>query len=107
QSTFGVIIAMGGVGSFGGALISRPLARAIGLGPTLIGTIVLAVLAGLLIPLAGGSRVVAISLLCAHQLLGDGFGVVFNIQAVTLRQTVLRGDVLGRANAAIHICTAG
>ena len=43
----------------------------------------------------------------AHQLLSDGFSVAFVIQAVTLRQTVLPKDVLGRANAAIHVCTAG
>jgi hypothetical protein len=107
QSTFGVIIAMGGIGSFAGAVISRPVARAIGTGPTLIGAAVLSVSAGILIPLAGGSRVLAIALLSAHQLIGDCFSVVFNIQAVTLRQTVLRKEILGRANAAIHLCTAG
>lgn len=29
------------------------------------------------------------------------------IQAVTLRQTVLPKHLLGRANAAVHVCTAG
>ena len=48
-----------------------------------------------------------IGFLAAHQLIADGFAVVFNIQAITLRQTVLRREVLGRANAAIHACTAG
>jgi MFS family permease len=47
-----------------------------------------------------------IACLVAHQLLADGFSVAFVIQAVTLRQTVLPKDVLGRANAAIHVCTA-
>ena len=104
-STFGVIVAMGGVGSLGGALISRRLATAIGVGPTLIVTAFGSLAAGLFIPLAAGSH--ALAFLAAHQLLGDGFSVAFVIQAVTLRQTVLPKHVLGRANAAVHVCTAG
>ena len=48
-------------------------------------------------------------LLClgAHQLISDCFAVAFIVQAVTLRQTVLPRHMLGRANAAVHVCTAG
>jgi MFS family permease len=106
-ATFGVIVAMGGVGSLGGALISRPLARAIGVGPTLIVTAALSLAAGLFLPLASGSRTVVLGCLGAHQLLADGFAVAFVIQAVTLRQSVLPKHVLGRANAAFVVCTAG
>lgn len=107
ESTFGVIIAMGGIGSLGGALIARRLARVFGLGRTLFVAAVLTVLGGVLIPLAGGSRFAAIGFLGAHQLLSDACSVVFVIHAVTLRQTVLPKHVLGRANAAIHILSAG
>jgi MFS family permease len=48
-----------------------------------------------------------IGFLVAHQLLSDGFSVAFVILAVTLRQTVLPRHLLGRANAAIHVCTSG
>ena len=107
QATFGVIIAMGGIGSVLGALVSRPLTRAIGIGPTLIVSGIISTTAGLLIPLAGGPRWMILGFLGAHQLIGDGFAVIFNIQQVTMRQTVLRSGELGRANAAIHVCTAG
>ncbi|HEY1554393.1 MAG TPA: MFS transporter [Kofleriaceae bacterium] len=107
ESTFGIVIAMGGVGSLGGALISRRLARSIGVGWTLIVASTVSLAAGLFIPLAGGSRATVIVLLSAHQLIGDGCSVAFVIQAVTLRQTVLPRHVLGRANAAFLICTAG
>ena len=40
-------------------------------------------------------------------MIGDGMSVVFNIHTVTLRQTVLPREVLGRANAAITACTSG
>ncbi len=107
QGTFGVIIAMGGVGSILGAGAARALARRFGVGPTIVIASVFVSLSGLCIPLASGSRAVVISLLVAQQLIGDGFSVVFNIHAITLRQTVMRREVLGRANAAITACITG
>ena len=105
-TVFGVIVAMGGIGSLAGALLSRAAVRNFGLGRTLVLTSALSLACALFIPLAAGPFVVIVAFLVAHQLLSDGFSVAFVIQAVTLRQTVLRKDVLGRANAAIHVCTA-
>ena len=107
ESTFGVIIAMGGVGSLAGALLSRAFVRTLGLGRALLVTSILSTSCALFIPLASGPVVLGIAFLLAHQLLSDGFSVAFVIQAVTLRQTVLPRDVLGRANAAILVCTEG
>jgi MFS family permease len=107
ELTFGIIIAVGGIGSLGGALISRRLVGALGLGPTLILSAVISLAGCLLIPLASGPTVVVLLFLCAHQLISDCFSVAFVIQAVTLRQTVLPKHMLGRANAAVHVCTAG
>jgi len=47
------------------------------------------------------------ALLGAQQLFGDCFAVAFVIQALTLRQTVLPRELLGRANAAMHVATLG
>jgi MFS family permease len=105
-TTFGVVIAMGGVGSLAGAVLSRTFVRTFGLGHTLVITSALSLVCAVFIPLASGPYAVIVALLVAHQLLSDGFAVAFVIQAVTLRQTVLRKEVLGRANAAIHVCTA-
>jgi MFS family permease len=107
ELTFGIIIAIGGIGSFGGALISRRLVTSIGLGPTLIASAVISLAGGLLIPLARGSHATVLLFLGGHQLISDCFSVAFVIQAVTLRQTVLPKHLLGRANAAVHVCTAG
>ena len=109
---FGVIVAMGGVGALGGAMISRPLARALGLGKMLLTTSILSLACALLIPLAGspltgGSTMVMLLFLAAHQLLSDGFACAFIVQAVTLRQTVVPKHVQGRANAAIHVFASG
>lgn len=105
-SVFGVVVAMGGVGALAGSLLSRAFVRRFGLGRTLVMTSALSLACALFIPLAGGSFALIVTFLVAHQLLSDGFSVAFVIQAVTLRQTVLPKDVLGRANAAIHVCTA-
>ncbi len=113
ETTFGVIVAMGGVGSLFGAMLSRRIVAALGLGTALVTMSAASLVCALLIPLAGntaitgGSIAIAIAFLCAHQLLSDGFSVAFVIQAVTLRQTVLPRAVLGRANAAIHVFTSG
>jgi len=111
-ATFGVVIAMGGIGSLAGALLSRTMTRWFGLGKTMVVACAMSLACGLFIPLAGGpwlggSLVMTLALLFAHQLFSDGFAVAFLIQAVTLRQTVLPDRVLGRANAAIHTCTTG
>ncbi len=113
ETTFGIIVAMGGIGSLFGAMLSRKIVAALGLGKALVVMSTMSLVCALLIPLAGvdavtgGSLAIAIVFLCAHQLVGDGFSVAFVIQAVTLRQTVLPKHVLGRANAAIHVFTSG
>jgi hypothetical protein len=113
ETTFGIIVAIGGIGSLGGAALSRKIVAAMGLGRALVTMSAMSLVCALLIPLAGldaatgGSFAVALGFLAAHQLLSDGFSVAFVIQAVTLRQTVLPRNVLGRANAAIHVFTSG
>ena len=111
-STFGVIVGLGGIGSLAGAIISRKLVKRLGLGSTLLLASITSLAFALLIPLAGTplvgtTFVMTFTLLAAHQLFADGFAVAFVIQAVTLRQTVLPKEVLGRANAAIHVFTSG
>ena len=79
--------------------------RSLGLGNTIVLASTLSLACALFIPLATGPFWLVIAMLIAHQLLSDGFSVAFVIQAVTLRQTVLPKALLGRANAAIHVCT--
>jgi predicted MFS family arabinose efflux permease len=107
QAVFGVIVAMGGVGSLVGAHFARRIAKRFGIGPTILWSCVASVAMGVLIPIARGPAVLVIALLGLHQLVADGFAVVFGIHQVSLRQTVLPTGVLGRANAAIHAFSAG
>jgi MFS family permease len=109
EAAFGVVIAMGGIGSLGGAILARSLARVLGVGRTMIATAMLSLLCTLFVPIAASapSHAMTVGFLIAHQLLGDGFAVAFIILSVTLRQTVLPKHVLGRANAAVLVCTTG
>ena len=101
-STVGVIIAMGGVGSLLGAIASPPLTRRFGLGRALLLFLLVAEVAGMLIPAAFGPTWLIVLFLLGNQLLADGFHVAFIVQAVSLRQRVLPLEVLGRSNAAFQ-----
>ena len=107
ELTFGIVIATGGIGSLFGALLSRRMVHSLGLGCTLIASATISLTGCLLIPLAPADGTWTLVYLGAHQLISDCFSVAFVIQAVTLRQTVLPKHLLGRANAAVHVCTAG
>jgi MFS family permease len=101
-STVGVVIAIGGVGSLVGALGSAPLVRRLGLGRGMVLMMLVAELAGLLIPAASGPTWLVLVFLMSHQLIGDGLHVAFMVQAVSLRQRVLPLEVLARSNAAFQ-----
>ncbi|HEY4175282.1 MAG TPA: MFS transporter [Kofleriaceae bacterium] len=105
ETWFGVIVAMGGVGALFGAVFSRASVKRFGLGNTIIVSSALSLAAGLFVPAARGSSVMVIAFLVAHQILADGFSVAFVVQETTLRQTVIPTEILGRANAAFHVCT--
>ena len=102
-ATFGLIISVGGVGALFGALLAGRLSRRLGLGRALIVCMTGCRVAGLLIPLARGPNWFAVSCLVGHQLLGDCLLIGYYVMAVSLRQSVLPADTLGRANATFHV----
>ncbi len=101
----GLIISVGGIGSFVGAVMAEPMARRFGLGPTLFATLAFGSAAALLIPLSEAAGPLSIPSLVAHQLLGDAFLSIYLIHALSLRQRALPPDVLGRAGATFHVAT--
>lgn len=99
----GIVIGLGGVGAFAGALIAAPLQRALGAGPAIIVSFTLAALAMLFVPLAAAAPALALAFFVAQQLLGDSFSAVYQIHAMSLRQRTMAAHVLGRANAAFQV----
>ncbi|MFM2044358.1 MAG: hypothetical protein RLY86_2934 [Pseudomonadota bacterium] len=101
----GMIIGVGGIGALIGSAIAGPMGRRLGVGPALAAALLLGQAGSLLIPAAAQAGDWQIPLLVLHQLIGDGFIVVFIIQAVAARQVLLPTAVLGRVNATLHVAT--
>jgi len=104
-ATLGVLVALVGPGSLIGTFLAAPAARRFGVGPTMIGGIVLAGVANLLVPLtalAGAKPHVVVALLAVASF-GNGCGQPFyNVQQVSLRQAVTPDGFLGRVNATMQ-----
>jgi predicted MFS family arabinose efflux permease len=96
----GVIFGAGAVGGLIGALSASWIARHIGLGPTLFVTIVAGGLSAILIPLA--QLGFAVPLLLAASVIGSFCNPVYNINQVSLRQTITPDRVQGRMNATVR-----
>lgn len=103
----GMIFAVGGVSSLCGAVVAGGAARRFGVGPAMIGGLLFAGLGLWCVPVAGGASVGAVVLLVAQQLLTDGAWTVYEINEVTLRQTVTPDHLLGRVNASISVVGLG
>ena len=103
----GLISACGGAGFLVGALLPDKVARRFGLGPAVIGGILLAALSDLLTPLAGGSIIVIAMMLVASQFL-FGLGLtVFDVGQTSLRQIATPDHLQGRVNATMRVIGMG
>ncbi|MGH8178777.1 MAG: MFS transporter [Steroidobacter sp.] len=101
----GLIISVGGVGAFVGAMIAQPLGRIAGVGGALAISMLVGQGANALVPLAAHFPQFATALLIGQQLIGDAFLSAYVIHSVSLRQRELPEGVLGRANASFHVVT--
>jgi MFS family permease len=103
----GLISGFGGAGFLVGALLPDKVARRFGLGPAVIGGILLAALSDLLTPLAGGSIVVVAAMLIISQFL-FGLGLtVFEVGQTSLRQIATPDHLQGRVNATMRVIGFG
>src|SRR5213082_1681334 len=94
----GLLIATGGLSALLGALLAERVVRRFGLGKTVGIGLFMYGATGLLIPLAGGSVALALFLLFLSQLLGDASISLYFIADVSLRQSLVPSNMLGRTN---------
>jgi MFS family permease len=105
-ATIGLIAAVGGISSFGGALIATRISRRFGIGPSILLGLTGFTLGNLLVPLApAGSVVMAIAFLAGQQLIGDGAATIEEINDVSLLQATVPNALLGRVNSAYDFLT--
>ena len=103
--TLGLVISAGGIGALFGAMLAGQMSSRLGLGPAMIVCMAGTRLAAFLIPLAQGPLWLAVTSLLVHQLLGDALVMSYYVLAVSLRQSVLPQETLGRSNAVFHVAT--
>jgi len=103
----GFVIGAGAVGALIGAVISARLTKFVGFGRTLRITTVVACIAPVLLVVPGGHGPMSLAVLAA------GLGIhgvnlaVFNVNALTLRQSVTPPGLLGRMNASYRLLLFG
>jgi len=103
----GLLVATGGVSAFVGAIMAERVVLRFGLGRTVGMGLFIYGATGLLVPLAGGSVTLALSLLFLSQLLGDASVSIYFIAEVSLRQSIVPANALGRTNAGIQFLSQG
>jgi predicted MFS family arabinose efflux permease len=106
-ATLGLVVACGGIGGLAGAALVGPLTRRWGIGPTIVGALIVDAAAAGLTWLAGGMLPLAVPLLIVSQLIGDGSMTVALIAERSLRQTITPDRVLGRVNASMNVLGEG
>lgn len=94
----GVIYGIGGLSSLAGAMLAARASDRLGLGPSLVVGLLMMGMAMLLVPLATGAAGVVALFLIASQL-GDGGFTTFDVNSMSLRQSITRDEMLGRVNA--------
>jgi MFS family permease len=102
----GLALGLGNVGFLAGAFSAQRIARRVGIGPAIIGSIGLSSPIWLLIPLATPSTGFAI-LLVSTLVTGFGGMAVYNINQVSLRQAITPLRMQGRMNATMRFMVWG
>jgi MFS family permease len=103
--TLGLILTLGNAGALLGAMVNGWVVRTLGLGPTLIGAAMLAVLPILLIASAGpGAGALLVSVAIGLMLAAIS---IYNINQVSLRQAITPTELQGRMNASMRFAVWG
>jgi MFS family permease len=105
--TIGLIFAAGGIGAIPGAMLARWAGTRFGLGPAIIGGLILTALASLLVPLATGPMLLVVVLLGSAKAFGAITFTVANIHQWSLRQAVTPDNLAGRVTASQRFIVYG
>jgi len=98
----GIIFASSNIGVLVGVLLTKRVVKRFGLGLTMIGTASLSIIGALLVPVADRSMGIAPVLLAAAQLFTVTPLIIYEINEVSLRQSITPAHLLGRLNATMQ-----
>jgi MFS family permease len=103
----GTIFGIGGITSLLGATFAARLTRRFGFGPVMIYTLIVASLSVMVVGLAHGVTLFSVVLLVVGQLFPDPAWTIYEINNVSIRQTVTSNRFLGRVNASTQFANLG
>ena len=103
----GIIFAVGSVGALIGALWGSGIARRWGIGPTLIGAVLVGSIGSLALPAAQGPIAFAAAVLTLGLFVSSGSIPVYNITQMSLRQSIVPLRLQGRMNASMRFLVWG
>jgi predicted MFS family arabinose efflux permease len=98
----GLIFATGGIGALLGAALAPCLGRRFRSGGAMLLGLSCLALGAFCLPLVPGATLLSAALLIAHQVIGDGGHIVYDVHDRTLRQTAVSPDLLARVDAGIR-----
>ncbi len=105
-AAIGLITGIGGLGAFVGAALAGRMVARLGAGRTMAIGLTGTAVGSALIPLApSGAVAVGALLLIAQQLIGDAFGVAYEVVEESVTQALVHDRVLGRVKATISFVT--
>jgi MFS family permease len=102
----GVTIGVGGLSNLLGTFLVGPLTRRFGIGPSVLATVLVGSASVFLIPLAHGPLVMGFGMLAVCQAF-DACQPIYEVNALSLRQSITPPRVLGRVNAVMHALEGG
>ncbi|MBD0338268.1 MAG: MFS transporter [Thermoleophilia bacterium] len=96
----GLVFTIASLAGLVGAVVNGRIIRRVGIGPTIVATSMLASLSWLSVPLAPPSN--PLPLVIAGAVLGPFFGVMFNLNQLSLRQAITPERLMGRMNSVVR-----
>jgi len=106
-SLIGIIIAISSVGGLIGTLSAAKVTRAVGLGPALLGGVLLASIAECIIASASGPLLLAVLLVIIGEASVQVGATLYGINALSLRQAIVPDSLQGRVSATLRIISVG
>jgi MFS family permease len=104
----GMIFSMAGVGSLLGSFLAGPMANKLGIGKTLVTSLLIAGIGSFLIPSATLlPKVWAVILIMAMYMIDAAMVIVYNINQRSLRTAITPDHLQGRMNASIRVFVMG
>jgi len=96
----GLVMTTANLAGAAGAVVNGRVVRRFGIGPTIVVSAILASAAWILLPLAPASN--PLPFVVAGAALGPLFGVMFNVNQLSLRQAITPERLMGRMNSVVR-----